>query len=251
MDPENAYTHSNYGWNLLEKGDYKKARTHFEEALKANPNLDFAQAGMLESIKAGNPFYRLFLNYSFWIGNLQSKGQWAFIIGFYVVFRILKIIARNNEGLQPLLFPLLFGLALVALSTWVISPIGNLFLRFNKYGQLLLDKKEKTSSNFVAIAFGVFICGILVLFMNQKDLGTGIAAFGFTMMIPFSVMLVETKPNNVLLYYTILLAIIGFAGILNVYWSGELFNTFTSIYILGIFIFQWVSNYFMIKSDNP
>ena len=33
-DPNNAYTHANFGWGLLEKGDHKKALEHFREALK-------------------------------------------------------------------------------------------------------------------------------------------------------------------------------------------------------------------------
>ena len=33
-DPNNAYTHANYGWTLLEKGNHQKALEHFKEALK-------------------------------------------------------------------------------------------------------------------------------------------------------------------------------------------------------------------------
>ena len=39
-DPNNAYTHANYGWGLLEKGSHKKALEHFKESLKHNPNFD-------------------------------------------------------------------------------------------------------------------------------------------------------------------------------------------------------------------
>ena len=155
-DPNNAFTHTNYGWGLLEKGDHKKALEHFKEALTNDPTFNYAQMGMLEALKATNPAYRLFLKYSFWMSNLTAKYQWGVIIGFYFGFKILKTIARHNENLQPYLMPLIGALALIAFSTWVIAPISNLFLRFNKYGQLLLDKKEKMSSNFVAVSFVLF-----------------------------------------------------------------------------------------------
>ena len=66
-DPNNAYTHANYGWGLLEKGNHKKALEHFKEALSHDPNFKYAQSGLLEALKASNPIYRMFLKYSFWM----------------------------------------------------------------------------------------------------------------------------------------------------------------------------------------
>src|SRR5690606_13738189 len=130
---------------------------HFKESLKNDPNFDYAQYGMMEALKATNPIYKLFLKYAFWMNNLTSKYQWAVIIGFYIGFRIIRSISENNEALQPFLTPLIIILALVAFSTWVITPIGNFFLRFNAYGKFLLDKDEKMSSNFVAASFLISI----------------------------------------------------------------------------------------------
>src|SRR5690554_6334220 len=96
-DPNNAYTHANYGWGLLEKGDRKKALEHFKEALQHNPNMEFAQAGILEALKAANPAYRLFLMYSFWMSKLTAKYQWGVIIGFYLAFRGLNALARKDR----------------------------------------------------------------------------------------------------------------------------------------------------------
>lgn len=99
-DPNNAHTHSNYGWGLLEKGQHKKALEHFKEALSNDPNHMFAQAGMLEALKATNPIYRLFLKYVFWMDNMTAKYQWGFIIGIYIGFRILSSIAKKSEILS-------------------------------------------------------------------------------------------------------------------------------------------------------
>ncbi len=249
-DPNNAYTHANYGWGLLEKGDHKKAMEHFRESLKNDPNSGYAQSGMLEALKATNPVYRLFLKYSFFMSNLTAKYQWGVIIGFYVVFRILKSVATNNEALQPYLYPLLVALAVVAFSTWVLNPVSNLFLRFNTYGKLLLDKNEKTSSNFVAASMATFVIGILLYFILGDDKFLSVVVFGFAMMLPFSLMFSPTKYKHAFLIYAVAMSLIGLAAIVLTFFTGELFNMLSVIFIFGFVGFQWVANYLLIKEDN-
>lgn len=249
-DPNNAYTHANYGWGLLEKGNHKKALEHFKESLKKDPNFTYAQSGMIEALKATNPIYRVFLKYAFWINNLTAKYQWTVIIGFFLGTKILKIIANNNKTLQPYLTPLIIALAFVAFSTWIITPISNLFLRFNTFGQFLLDKKEKMSSNFVAIALLTFTIGILAFFIFSDQKFLTIAIFGFAMMLPFSVMYSDSKPKNALFVYTIAMAIIGIIAIVQTFISGELINEITLFFIFGFIAFQWIANYLMINDSN-
>lgn len=249
-DPNDPYTHANYGWGLLEKGDHKKALEHFKEALKNDPTFSYAQSGMLEALKAANPIYRTFLSYSFWMNNLTSKYQWAVIIGFYVVVRLLRSLAQNNESLQPYLIPLIIVLALIAFSTWVITPISNLFLRFNKFGQLLLSKEEKMISNFVAASFGIFVVGLMMYFVLSDERFITVAIFGFAMMLPFSVMFVPSKYKNAFLIYSIIMTLVGLSAIVITFSRGELFNTVIIIFILGFVGFQWVANFLRIKETN-
>jgi hypothetical protein len=245
------HIHANYGWGLLEKGEHKKALEHFKEALTNDPTFAYAQAGMLEALKASNPVYRIFLKYSFWMSNLTAKYQWTVIIGFYLGFRALKIIASNNEALQPYLVPLIIVLGLMAFSTWVIAPISNLFLRFNKYGQLLLDKKEKMSSNLVAVSLAAFVVGLLLYFLSSDEKMLTISVFGFAMMLPLGTMFSPSKNKYALLIYTITLAAIGFIAIGLSFSTGEIFNLMTVIFILGFVGFQWIANYMLIKEGNP
>lgn len=249
-DPNSAYTHANYGWGLLEKGDHKKALEHFKESLKSDPNFEYAQSGLVEALKANNPIYKAFLKYAFWINNLTAKYQWAVIVGFYLGTRVLRAIARTNEALQPYLTPLVIALAFLAFSTWIITPISNLFLRFNTYGQFLLDKKEKMSSNFVAGSLLTFVVGILAYLILSDEKFLTIAAFGFAMMLPFSVMFSDSKPKNALLIYSIVMAVIGIIAIGQIFMTGELFNLLTVIFIFGFVAFQWIANYLLIKESN-
>lgn len=249
-DPNNAYTHSNYGWSLLEKGNHKKALEHFREALKNDPNFEYAQAGMVEALKANNIFYKLFLKYAFWIGNLTAKYQWGVIIGFYVGFRVLKSIARSNEAWQPYLIPLIVLLAFLAFSTWVIAPISNLFLRLNVYGRHLLTKNEIVSSNFVGLSLLIFLIGVVSYFVVGDDKFLPVAAFGFAMMLPFGSMLSPTKYKYSLVIYAGVMAFIGLGAIYKTFATGEVFNFWTTLFILGFVAFQWVANFLLIKESN-
>lgn len=248
-DPNNAFTHANYGWGLLEKGAHEKALEHFKESLNSDPNFDYAQSGILEALKAKNPIYRLFLRYSFWISNLTAKYQWAVIIGFYMGVKALRVVAKNNAALQPYLTPVIIVLALIAFSTWILTPISNLFLRFNKYGELLLEKKEKMSSNFVAVSLITSIIGVLAYVVLSDEKFLTIAVFGFAMMLPFSVMFTSSKPKNALLIYAVGMTVIGLLAISKTFSNNELFNSLTGIFIFSFIAFQWTANFIMIKED--
>lgn len=249
-EPNNAYTHANYGWGLLEKGEHKKALEHFRESLKNDPTFEYAQLGMMEALKASNAVYRLFLQYKFWMGNLRAKHQWGVIIGFVIGVRILRGIAKASETLQPYLIPFVILLSLVAFSTWILTPIGNLFLRFNPYGNFLLGKHEKMSANFVAVSFLIFFVGLLMFFVLADDRFLPVAAFGFAMMPPFSVMFSPSTPKHALFFYSVIMAAAGIASIGLTFSTGDVFNSMTFIFILGFVVFQWVANFLLIEEDN-
>lgn len=249
-DPNNAYTHANYGWNLLEKGDHKKSLVHFKESLKNDPSFDYAQYGMIEALKASNPIYKLFLKYAFWMNNLTSKYQWVVIIGFYIGFKVIRSTAKNNEALQPFLTPIVIILALIAFSTWVITPIGNLFLRFNSFGKFLLDKNEKMSSNFVAVSFLISVIGVLSYLVLSDERFLSVAVFGFAMMLPLSLMFSKTKQKNVLLFYAIVMAFLGISAIGITFTTNELVNVLSIIFLFGFVAFQWIANYLLINENN-
>jgi len=248
-DPNNAYTHANYGWGLLEKGDHKKALKHFKEALKNDPNFEYAQRGMIEALKATNPVYRVFLKYSFWIGNMPAKYQWGILLGLWFGNQALNKLADVNPGLRPVLVPVIILLALFAFSTWVIKPISNLFLRFNAYGKFLLTRNEKISSNFVGGSLAVFLAGLIAFFALKEQSYLAISIFGFAMMVPCSVMLLPSKYNS-LLIYTVVMAITGIGAISLIFSTGEMFNFLTSVFALEFVAFQWVANFLMIRANN-
>lgn len=249
-DPNNAYTHANYGWGLLERGDHKQALEHFKEALKNDPNFQYAQAGMIEALKATNPVYRLYLKYAFWMGNLTAKYQWAVIIGFYFGTRFLRVLAKQNETLQLILTPLIVALGIFAFSTWVLSPISNLFLRLNKYGQYLLDDNEKMNSNFVGLSLLTFIVGVLLYFIIGGDQFLALAVFGFGMMVPFASMFTDSKNKALFMFYPIAMLFVGVVGLFITFTTGDLLNIWNSAFVVALLAYQWIANFFLIKEAN-
>lgn len=249
-DPNDSFTHSNYGWGLLEKGNYKKALEHFRESLKNNPNNEYAQAGMVQALKANNIIYRAYLKYVFFVENLTKKNQWVFIIGFYIAQKILKAVANSNEGLRPFLTPIITYLAIFAFSTWVISPISNLLFRLNPYAKYMLHKNEIKSSNFVGVSLIIFLLGLVTYLVTLNENFLLIAGFGFLMMVPFSTMFSVAKYKNVPLIITILLGLIGCLAIFTAFSLNQPFNFFTSIFIISFIAYQWIANFLIIKESN-
>lgn len=250
QDPNNSFTHTTIGWNELEGGNPKKALHHFKEALKNDPNFTYAQAGMIEALKARYLVYRWFLAYSFWISNMGKKYQWGFIIGFYVGFRVLRTVADSSPALAPFLEPLLMVLMILAFSSWVIAPISNLFLRLNFYGKHLLSEDEKTSSNLVGVCASIFTLGLIGIFLSDDPIWLGLSIYGFAMMIPCSTIFASSKSKYALPLYTGGLAICGLLALYQTLVTNELASIFSTLFLLGIFAFQWLANYMIIDEEN-
>jgi len=151
-DPENTLTQTNAGYHFLQKGNIKKAKEHFAEALRKDPNFEFARLGMIEAIKGTNWLYRKLLQYSFWIQKMSSKNKWAFFIGLIVVVKFI-----------PFLLP--FYLIFI-FWTWFTGPISDLILYFDKHGKYLMTPQslQLTRINLALVSCSAFslLCAFLV-----------------------------------------------------------------------------------------
>jgi tetratricopeptide (TPR) repeat protein len=248
QDPENAATHANIGWSLLEQGDHKKSLEHFRESLRLDPNNTYAKAGLVEGLKARYWFYRMFLRYAFWLSNLRAKGQWIVVIGLYIGVRVLGAIAETNSTLGVILTPIIYLYFAFAISTWIIEPLSNLFLRLNVYGRYALTKGEVMSSNFVAASLLIaVVSGIAVLF-SDNFLFVMLFIFGLTMMIPLASMFNPRRERNkkILIGYAATLAIVGVLAMWLFIQVGDP-APLSTIYVFGIVAYQWVANAMMIR----
>src|SRR5205807_5174625 len=82
-EPENALSHANLGWSYLHQHDHKKALEHFREALRIDPENDYAKAGLVQALQARYFLYGLMLRYFLWMGRQSRTLQWIVILGLF------------------------------------------------------------------------------------------------------------------------------------------------------------------------
>lgn len=162
-NPDDSWTHANKGWQELQAGNRKKSLEHFRESLRLEPGNEWARQGLVEALKSGNIFYRLFLGYIFWMQKLPPRTQWGLIIGAYFLYRFLIGVAANNPELKIVIYPLLFLYVGFALSSWIADPLFNLVLRLSPKNRHVLSNQEKTQANifalFILAGVSFFIAG--------------------------------------------------------------------------------------------
>ena len=150
-DPDNAVTHANQGWTLLHRGEPRKALEHFREALRLEPGLEWARAGIVEALKAHNFLYRWILMYFLWMSRLSGRAQWGIILGGYFGYRLLLTAARQNPSVAPYLWPLVGAYIAFALMTWLADPLFNLMLRLSRFGRLALSPRQVMAANVIGL----------------------------------------------------------------------------------------------------
>lgn len=157
-NPEDSYSHMNAGWSALQKKDFRQAETHFREALRLDPESDAAREGLLESFRARSWFYRVYLSYCFFLQKFTEGRQFLFIIGGYVLYRILRGVL---ETINPLL-ALGAGLLWLGLVLWVwLAPgIGNFLILLDRSARLALRPPETRQG--IAVGGGLLL-GVLCI----------------------------------------------------------------------------------------
>lgn len=248
-DPDNANTHANLGWGLLEKGDHKKALEHFRKSLQTDPGSEYAKQGLVEALKSKYWLYRMFLKYAFWISNMKSGAQWTVLIGFYLGSRAVRMVASTYPSLEPFVTPMIILYVLFAISTWIMAPLSNLFLRWNVYGRYALSKTEIQTSNFVGVSLAIGLLSWVAFFLTSMDVFFMSGIFGVTMMVPLSSMLIPENPRKklALIAYAAGLGAAGITGLTLMVFGNPAFETVGTTYIVGIALYQWVANAVLIR----
>jgi tetratricopeptide (TPR) repeat protein len=168
--PDDPYTHANQGWALLHQGDPNKAMEHFREALRLEPGLEWARAGIVESLKARNIIYRWMLAYFLWMARLQPGVRWGLVIGAYFGNRIIRQLADKSPQLAPFLYPLLFAYFGFVLMTWLAYPLFNLLLRFHPFGRHALSPDQTRGANVLAASLGVTLACLVAALATGIDI---------------------------------------------------------------------------------
>ncbi|HXJ57474.1 MAG TPA: tetratricopeptide repeat protein [Verrucomicrobiae bacterium] len=255
--PDDAVTHANQGWTLLEQGDHRRALEHFREALRLDPTSEWAREGIIEALKARHFLYSLFLRYFFWMSKLRPGTQWAILIAGYFANRLLGTLATQNPELAPAVWPLRILYLGFVLLTWTADPLFNLLLRLNRFGRLVLSDEKRIASNWVGLCVFLTLAAVLVCFFTQFHPSASLAAIVCgIMIIPMAgtFKTVPGWPRRMMGVYTGLMAAAGVAVVAISVSAGDqplsktgprngLFMLCLNIFIIAAIGSSWVANW--------
>ncbi len=222
-DPDNAWTHANLGWQYLEKKDTKQAMHHFREALRIEPELEWARIGVVETLKSRNFIYRMFFRYFMFMGRLTQSGQWKVILGLWLLYIVLHQVANSVPALAPWVMPLLVAYVLFVLGTWLAGPLADLSLRLHPFGKLALSRKERRASNWIG---GCLLATIVSAAVGIAIGNAGFAyltGFFFLMLLPLAATLKAPwpQPQKALLVYTGVTTLLGIGFVAGGFMGGH------------------------------
>ena len=215
-NPEIALTHANQGWTLLEQRQPQKAMEHFREALRIDPELEWARLGIVEAMKARHGVYRWMLMWFFWMARLPTRVQVGVVIGGFLGVQYLRSLANTHPDWSVWITPVIVVYCVFALMTWIADPLFNLLLRLNRFGRLALSREQVVASNWLGLSLAAAI-GMLAWFVVSDRGDALFAALMFGLLcIPLSAIYRcrVGKPRRLMAAYTVLLAIIGSMGFL-------------------------------------
>lgn len=242
-DPHNAHTHANLGWGLLEQGDHQRALESFREALKLDPENQYAKAGLVEALKARYWFYRVFLQYVFWMTNMNAKYQWIFVLGLWFGIRILNSVSESNPDIAPFVKPIIYLYSAFAISTWVVTPLSNLFLRLNVYGRYALTKDQVQASTFTGIGFALTLIGAVGYFVTDIDPFLGMIFYGVGFMILCGSMFKPTVKSKRAIAMILALGLSAIGALyLLIEFGGGNGGGLLMIFVWGVIAYQFIIN---------
>lgn len=161
-DPDDPVTHTNLGWTCLHQGDSKKAIVHFKEALRLDASSEWAQAGLIEAMKARFWPYRLLLQFFLWFSRFSNRAKVLILLGAFFGNQILLRLAKEFPNLDPLITPISIAYLVVVLATWFGVPLANLALMVHPLGRMALKPADKR----LALLVGLCVIGIGIGFIG-------------------------------------------------------------------------------------
>jgi tetratricopeptide (TPR) repeat protein len=171
--PDSALAYAFSGQAYLARRGEREAAERFREALRLDPESEFAQAGLAHAMKAEHPLFKPFFRFFLWQERLSRGWKIALTVGPILVVKALRPAADHN----PLVIGLIaLWIAFVAV-TWLSVPIANVALRFSAVGRAVLPTDQKRSSTaFLAFVGAALLTVVLTLAVSPGFALTAFAA---------------------------------------------------------------------------
>jgi Tfp pilus assembly protein PilF len=245
-EPENSLSHANLGWTFLHEGNGKQALEHFRESLRLDPTDDYARAGLVEALKARNPIYGLMLRYFLFMSGLSGRARWTFVIGAYVLYRILLTLASSNPKWAPWIMPVLIAYFVFVVMTWLSQPLFNLLLRLNRYGRHALSDDQRRGANLVGLlAIPTLLClGQWLAYRGNSSWSLmGIAYFGLLLLPASAIFKCPAGwPRWCMAAYTLALSCFMPLGVVMYAINRQMFTFLIQGHLIGCLLSGWPAN---------
>jgi Flp pilus assembly protein TadD len=249
--PDDPIAHANQGWVLLEQGNPKKSVEHFREALRLNPEFEWARQGILEALKAHNPIYRLMLAWFLWMARLPGGVRWGIILGGYFGYQFLHSVARKSPDFAPFIWPILIAYVVFAVMTWLVVPLSNLLLRLHPWGRHALSQDAIRGANLVGLSLILPLIAVALDYARGASLGTWWYPYLALLALPASAVYSCERgwPRNVAATVTAALALLGYGQFVGLLAIGsapvpafllEISRLTVRVYIFGIVASQFI-----------
>lgn len=160
-DASSSNTQAQAGWVALETNRSQTALEHFREALRLDPESDFAREGLVEALKARYWVYRTFMRFVYWSGTLSEGARRGLFLGGWLVVRFVR--------------PLLPVYLLFVFLSWFADIIFESLLRLSAYGRMALSAPQTRQSNqflgLLAVAAGALGLQLVTAVPGAATLG--------------------------------------------------------------------------------
>jgi tetratricopeptide (TPR) repeat protein len=246
QNPENEFTHTTIGWNFLEKGRHKDAASHFREALRIHPNLESAQSGLKQALKSRIPPYRWLLQYSFWISNKGKNLQWILPLALFALIRVLIAVLGKESNFSSGILMVMAVYLLFVITSWVINPIANFTLLFNKDCKYALTNSEKWSAitSVSALILGIAILLFSYFLTSSSSLSSSVLIPGlvcFSLALPLSNMQfpITFKTKKASSYISLILVALGLISVMMLFIDKEGASFFLVVYFILFIGYNW------------
>jgi len=240
-NPENEQTHANLGWTYLHQGQHQKALEHFSEALRLDPNYDYAREGLVEALKARYFLYRWLLQFFLWMSRLSPAVRGGLIVGAYFLVKVLQGMASQHPEVAPFILPIVAFYGIFVLLTWIIDPLFNLALQCNKYGRHALSSRQRWNSSIFGVlllatilsALCGAVTGLLLFFLLALNMGF--------LIVPSTRVLEDNgKINRQSLAFVAGMALFGAAAVVSLLLgSAQSAGAFSTVNFFGFCAFTW------------
>ena len=241
--PDDAFSHANQGWNQLHRNHPKKAQEHFREALRLDPELEYAREGMLEALKARNPVYRVMLAYFLWLGRQSTRFQWVFIIGIFFGSRVVRSLTETQPQLGWVLWPVLGLFYVFVYLSWTAQPMFNLLLLFDRFGRHVLSLDQRVAATWFGGVLAVALGCLGWWLITGRDLGlTGAVVFAVLSICVAATFGRMGRSRLILGGCTVLLAALAFGATYFDCAENPVAQSLVSAFVIGFVGFQLLAN---------